>query len=69
MDKRLQFQPIPSSSWASWSASLREKYIKGKKEKAQVMRDYGQGYKLKRRPEFITADQLQRNTAGVQKSY
>ena len=68
MDKRLQFQPIPSSSWASWSASLREKYRQGKREKAQLMRDYaGQGYKLKRGPQFITADQLLRNAAGVQK--
>ena len=32
MDKRLQFQPIPSSSLASWSASLREKYRQGKSE-------------------------------------
>ena len=68
MDKRLQFQPIPSSSWASWFASLREKYRQGKRERAQLMRDYaGQGYKLKLRPQFITADQLQRNAAGVQK--
>ena len=40
MDKRLHFQPIHSSSWASWSANLREKYRQGKKEKAQLMRDY-----------------------------
>ena len=40
MDKRLHFQPIPSSSWSSWSANLREKYRQGKKEKAQLMRDY-----------------------------
>ena len=65
MDKKLQFQPIRSRSW---SASLREKYRQEKKEKAQLMRDYaGQGYKLKRRPEFFAADQLQRNAAGVQK--
>ena len=32
------------------------------------MHDYtGQGYKFKSRPQFITADQLQRNAAGVQK--
>ena len=68
IDKRLQFQPIPSSSWASWSASLREKYRQGKREKAQLMRDYaGQAYTLKGRPLFITADQLKRNAAGVQK--
>ena len=68
MDKILQYQRIPSSSWALWSAGLREKYGQGKKEKAQPMRDYaGQGYKFKRRPEFITANQLQRNDAGVQK--
>ena len=40
MDKRLHFQPIPSRTWSSWSASLREKYRQGKKEKAQLMRDY-----------------------------
>ena len=46
MDKRLHFQPIPSSSWASWSASLREKYRQGKKEKAQLMRDYARQKKF-----------------------
>ena len=40
MDKKMQFQPIPSKTWSSWSASLREKYRQGKKEKAQLMRDY-----------------------------
>ena len=40
MDKKLHFQPIPSRAWSSWSASLREKYRQGKKEKAQLMRDY-----------------------------
>ena len=25
MDKRLYFQPIPSRTWSSWSANLREK--------------------------------------------
>ena len=67
LDKILQFQPIPSCSWASWSASLRENIDKGKKKKTQLIRDYsGQGYKLKLGPEF-TADQLQRNAGGVQK--
>ena len=37
-------------------------------EKAKLMRDYaGQGYELKPKSEFIPADQLQRNAAGVQK--
>ena len=40
MDKRLHFQPIPSRTWSSWSANLREKYRQGKREKAQLMRDY-----------------------------
>ena len=40
IDKKLQFQSIPSKTWSSWSASLREKYRQGKKEKAQLMRDY-----------------------------
>ena len=62
MDKSLQFQPDPS--W-SWSACLRKKYRQGKEHNSCVTA--GQGYKLKRRPEFITADQLQRNAAGVKK--
>ena len=37
MDKRLQFQPIPSKTWSSWSASLREKYRQAKRDKAQLM--------------------------------
>ena len=40
MDKRLHFQPIPSRTWSSSSANLREKYRQGKREKAQLMRDY-----------------------------
>ena len=40
MDKKLQFQPIPSKTWSSWSANLREKYRQAKREKAQLMRDY-----------------------------
>ena len=40
MDKKLQFQPIPSKTWSSWSANLREKYRQVKMEKAQLMRDY-----------------------------
>ena len=39
MDKKMQFQPIPSKTWSSWSASLREKYRQAKREKAQLMRD------------------------------
>ena len=41
MDKRLQFQPIPSKTWSSWSSNLREKYRQAKREKAQLMRDFG----------------------------
>ena len=40
MDKKLQFQPIPSNTWSSWSSNLREKYRQAKREKAQLMRDY-----------------------------
>ena len=40
MDKKLHFQPIPSRTWTSWSANLREKYRQAKREKAQLMRDY-----------------------------
>ena len=40
MDKRLHFQPIPSKTWSSWSANLREKYRQAKREKAQLMREY-----------------------------
>ena len=40
MDKKLQFQPIPSKTWSSWSANLRENYRQAKREKAQLMRDY-----------------------------
>ena len=40
MDKKLQYQPIPSKTWSSWSANLREKYRQAKREKAQLMRDY-----------------------------
>ena len=39
--KRLQFQPIPSKTWASWSASLREKYRQAKRDKAQLMHNLG----------------------------
>ena len=47
MEKKLQFQPIPSKTWSSWSANLREKYRQGKKEKAQLMCDYArQKYSL-----------------------
>ena len=38
MDKKMQFQPIPSKTWSSWSPSLREKYRQAKREKAQLMR-------------------------------
>ena len=41
MDKRLQFQPIPSKTWSSWSASLREKYRQAKRDKAQLMHNLG----------------------------
>ena len=40
MDKKLQFRPIPSKTWLSWSANLREKYRQAKREKAQLMHDY-----------------------------
>ena len=39
--KRLQFQPIPSKTWSSWSASLREKYRQAKRDKAQLMHNLG----------------------------
>ena len=39
--KRLQFQPIPSKKWSSWSASLREKYRQAKRDKAQLMHNLG----------------------------
>ena len=41
MDKRLQFQPIPSKTWSSWSASLREKYRQAKRDKSQLMHNLG----------------------------
>ena len=41
MDKRLQFQPIPSKTWSSWLASLREKYRQAKRDKAQLMHNLG----------------------------
>ena len=41
MDKRLQFQHIPSKTWPSWSASLREKYRQAKRDKAQLMHNLG----------------------------
>ena len=31
MDKKMLFQPIPSKTWSSWSASLREKYRQAKR--------------------------------------
>ena len=39
--KRLQFEPIPSKTWSSWSASLREKYRQAKRDKAQLMHNLG----------------------------
>ena len=39
--KRMQFQPIPSKTWSSWSASLREKYRQAKRDKAQLMHNLG----------------------------
>ena len=41
MNKRLQFQPIPSKTWSSWSSSLREKYRQAKRDKAQLMHNLG----------------------------
>ena len=41
MNKRLKFQPIPSKTWSSWSASLREKYRQAKRDKAQLMHNLG----------------------------
>ena len=32
LDKKMQFQPIPSKTWSSWSASLREKYRQAKRD-------------------------------------
>ena len=40
MDKKLQFQLIPSKTWSSWSSNLREKYRQAKREKAQLVRNY-----------------------------
>ena len=39
--KRLQFQPIPSKTWSSWSEGLREKYRQAKRDKAQLMHNLG----------------------------
>ena len=41
LDKKMQFQPIPSKTWSSWSASLREKYRQAKRDKAQLMHNLG----------------------------
>ena len=41
MDKKMQFQPIPSKTWSSWSAGLREKYRQAKRDKAQLMHNLG----------------------------